>query len=262
MKLLASDLDGTLFKNRMISDKDLDGLRRLHEAGHKVIVSTGRTEQGVNEIFNNYGFDYDYLVLCNGGLVLDKKNKIIHKKSIPNKIAIDIINRFFSYRSLMVYYDNGKETKIIENQMLDKSKIDKDFLDGFANKISFDEALNEKNDCQMMSVFNVEQSVELAEEIRKTIIEMYGEHVEAFRNQCFIDIVPKDCSKGNAISMILQDENVDSDCLYCVGDSFNDISMFDVTKNSYTFNAAEDKVKLYANNIIDNVYEIVEEILK
>ena len=62
--------------------------------------------------------------------------------------------------------------------------------------------------------------------------------------------------------MILQYEKLNADCLYCVGDSFNDVSMFNITKNSYTFNEAEEKVKSYANNIIDNVYEIVDEILK
>lgn len=262
MKLLASDLDGTLFKNNMISREDLHALKRFREEGNKVIVSTGRTKQGVDTIFKDYYFDYDYLVLCNGGLILDNENKIIHKKSIPNKIVIDIINKFFNYKSSMIYYDDGEATKIIDNPLIDKSNIDRDFFESFANKILLNEALNGKKDCQMMSVFNVEQSIELAEEIRKLIIDEYGDYIEAFRNQCFIDIVPKECSKGNALSMILQDENLDADCLYCVGDSFNDVSMFNITKNSYTFNEAEEKVKPYANNIIDNVYEIVDEILK
>lgn len=43
--------------------------------------------------------------------------------------------------------------------------------------------------------------------------------------------------------MILQDEKLNADCLYCVGDSFNDVSMFNVTKNSYKFNEAEEKEK-------------------
>lgn len=43
--------------------------------------------------------------------------------------------------------------------------------------------------------------------------------------------------------MILQDEKLNDDCLYCVGDSFNDVSMFNVTKNSYKFNEAEEKEK-------------------
>ena len=55
--------------------------------------------------------------------------------------------------------------------------------------------------------------------------------------------------------MILQDENLDADCLYCVGDSFNYVSMFNITKNSYTFNEAEEKVKTYANNKKYTQYE-------
>ena len=43
MKILASDLDGTLIKEQKISQKDLDALKKLKENGHKVIVSTRRT---------------------------------------------------------------------------------------------------------------------------------------------------------------------------------------------------------------------------
>ena len=132
MKLLASDLDGTLFKNNMISREDLHALKRFREEGNKVIVSTGRTKQGVDTIFKDYYFDYDYLVLCNGGLILDNENKIIHKKSISNKIVIDIINKFFNYKSSMIYYDDGEATKIIDNPLIDKSNIDRDFFESFA----------------------------------------------------------------------------------------------------------------------------------
>ena len=62
--------------------------------------------------------------------------------------------------------------------------------------------------------------------------------------------------------MILEDEKFNTDDIYTVGDSFNDVSMFNITKNSYTFNESEDLVKPHANNLIDYVHEIVEEILE
>ncbi|MDU5411955.1 MAG: HAD hydrolase family protein, partial [Clostridium perfringens] len=47
-----------------------------------------------------------------------------------------------------------------------------------------------------------------------------------------------------------------------IGDSFNDISMFEITDNSYTFNRAEEGVKAHANNHVDYVHEIVDHIIK
>ena len=62
--------------------------------------------------------------------------------------------------------------------------------------------------------------------------------------------------------MILEDEDATTDNLYTVGDSLNDISMFKITKNSYTFNHAEEIVKPHANNIVDYVHEVIEDMLK
>lgn len=62
--------------------------------------------------------------------------------------------------------------------------------------------------------------------------------------------------------MILEDEKMEIDRLYTVGDSLNDISMFKITNNSYTFNAAEEVVKPHANNIVDYVYEVIDDIIK
>ncbi|MBS2904718.1 HAD hydrolase family protein, partial [Klebsiella pneumoniae] len=128
----------------------------------------------------------------------------------------------------------------------------------FSSKIEIKDALNSKGTYKMMSVFDVMGSIEKCEDVKNKILDKYGDYVEAYRNQCFIDVVPKGCSKGNGIMMILEDEKLNTDDVYTVGDSFNDVSMFNITKNSYTFNEAEDLVKPHANNLIDYVHEIVE----
>ena len=48
---------------------------------------------------------------------------------------------------------------------------------------------------------------------------------------------------------------------YVIGDSFNDVSMFNITKNSFTFNRAEEEVKGYASELVDYVYEVVNKMI-
>ena len=114
MKFLASDLDGTLVRDNKVIDKDLKALKKLKELGNKVIVSTGRGLKGVQNILNEYPFEYDYLVMCNGGLIIDKDNRIIHEKVIPNRIQKKIINDFYNFRDSLIYYDDGNDTYMIE----------------------------------------------------------------------------------------------------------------------------------------------------
>lgn len=262
MKFLASDLDGTLFRDNKIMDKDLNALRNLKELGHKVIVSTGRSLKGVKDILSEYPFEYDYLVMCNGGLIMDKDDKIIHEKVIPNKIQNKIIADFYNVGNSLIYYDDGNDTYVIENESVDTSNVDADFFNHFSDKVNLEHALSSNSDCQIMSIFNISQLVDQSELVREKLLKEYSEHIEAFRNQCFVDIVPKNCSKGNAIMTILENEEMGTDSLYTVGDSLNDISMFKITNNSYTFNAAEEVVKPHANNIVDYVYEVIDDILK
>lgn len=262
MKFLASDLDGTLVRDHKVIEKDLKALKRLKQLGNKVIVSTGRSLKGVKSILKEYPFEYDYLVMCNGGLIIDKNNKIMHEKVIPNKIQKKIINDYYNLGDSLIYYDDGNDTYMIENESVDISKVDADFFNHFSKIVTLEYALNSTKDSQIMSIFNASQSIERSELARENLLKKYSEHIEAFRNQCFIDIVPKCCSKGNAIMKILEDENKGTDSLYTVGDSLNDVSMFKITKNSYTFNGAEEIVKPHADNLVDYVYEVVEEMLK
>jgi HAD superfamily hydrolase (TIGR01484 family) len=151
---------------------------------------------------------------------------------------------------------------LIENESVDISNVDADFFNHFSSKVTLRQALKSTLDSQIMSVFNVSQSIEKSELVRKNLLKKYNEHIEAFRNQFFVDIVPKNCSKGNAIIMILENENGGTDHLYTVGDSLNDISMFRITNNSYTFNRSEEGIKPYADNHVDYVYEVIEDMLK
>ena len=74
MKLLACDLDGTLVETEknFIRKDNIEAIKKLRKEGHKFIVSTGRDIKGIKSIFkDNKEIEFDYLVLCNGALILD-----------------------------------------------------------------------------------------------------------------------------------------------------------------------------------------------
>ena len=128
-------------------------------------------------------------------------------------------------------------------------------------KADKEEMLKKNSDYKMLSLFTFSGSCEWAEKAKNEIAEKYGDYVEAYRNQFFIDIVPKGCSKGNALLKILELEGEVKENLYTVGDSFNDLSMIKITPNGYTFNRAEEELKKHTSNLVDNVYEIIDKML-
>ena len=260
MKLLASDLDGTLvIGNNLRNDKDLILINKLKEQGHKLIISTGRSYDMVIPLMEKYDIEYDYLLLCNGSLIMNRNHEMVFDKWVSNEISNEIIHDYYN-DEILVYLDNFKNSIFIDNPNFDKSKIG-DMMDFFTKKIDIKEATSSKDDYKIISLSPVDKDQIKAEKIKDEITEKYGEYVEAYRNQFFIDVVPKGCSKGNALKRILEVENTSKDNLYVVGDSFNDVSMFNLTHNSYTFNNSEEKVKEVANNEVDYVYEVIEDLL-
>lgn len=257
MKILASDLDGTLVQHRNeILDIDLEGLKQLKDRGHKFVICTGRTYNGVEGLISKYNIDYDYLVLCNGGFIVDKNHEVILDEWIDEEHVSRIVDELSNNSNIVIFLDDSKQTLVLKNNNMSEERFN-NILEGFIQDIEVKDKSEFIRRCKTMCIFYVDNDIEAAEDIKKDINNRYGDSVEVFRNQCFIDIVPIGCSKGEGLLKVIEREGLSQDNLYVVGDSFNDISMFEVTKNSYTFNNVEDGVKELANNIIDNVCDVI-----
>ncbi|MGL4849529.1 MAG: Cof-type HAD-IIB family hydrolase [Clostridium sp.] len=260
MKILASDMDGTLVIEDKINEKDVQAINELKKKGHKFIVSTGRTLSGMGNIFEKHKLPYDYMVLCNGALILDENNKIIYKNVIENKKIKSIIETFRDKENLMMYMDDGENFYIVQTENIIKNEIY--FFEGIDYiKITPDEALKLEQDFIMGSIFACDKDISKAINAKEILNEILHEG-ESFRNEYFVDIVPSGCSKGKGLEKVLEIENKGIESLYTIGDSYNDISMFQITENSYTFNRVENEVKKHAKNNVDYIYELIEKMLE
>ncbi|MDU4473351.1 MAG: HAD-IIB family hydrolase [Clostridium perfringens] len=223
MKLLASDFDGTLLVDKKINKRDIEGIKALRKKGHKFIISTGRTLLTMEGVIEKYDLEFDYLVLCNGAVILDKNKNVIKNNLVDFEAVKKIVEEFADQDKIMIYFDDGSGMKLIENKSVDMKNL------YFSEEIDFDlvkkeEILDLKSGAVILSICTSDASVERGEEIKKRLIEIFGDELSI--------------------------------------DSFNDISMFEITDNSYTFNRAEEGVKAHANNHVDYVHEIVDHIIK
>lgn len=260
MKILASDLDGTLFREQEIAKNDISALKKLKDKGHKFIISTGRSLRGVEQIFKDYkDVDADYLVLCNGALVLDGNFEVVYNKRVDSTTATSLIKDFIDDENVCFTLDDGVDTCLIK----DKYILEQEFnIEAFATRIfEKEEVVNLDAEYQIISMYPRSKSIEESEALKREILKKYGDKVEVFRNQYFLDVVPKGCSKGIGLKKVIDGKVLKVDNLYTIGDSFNDISMFEITNNSYTFNYAEEKIKEIAKNHVNHVHECIDEML-
>ena len=85
IKLLALDLDGTLFDSqKVVSEENKQALRAARDKGVKVVITTGRPLKAVEDLLDELDLisDEDYIITFNGGLVQKTNGKILDKSQL------------------------------------------------------------------------------------------------------------------------------------------------------------------------------------
>ena len=94
------------------------------------------------------------------------------------------------------------------------------------------------------------------EHIQKKAYAEFGETLEAHYSGITVEIMKKDVNKANALKMLLNMLELEESETAVIGDSGNDIPMFDAFENSFCMKKAPKQVKSKAKHIVSGVYEI------
>ena len=94
-KVLATDLDGTLFYprqiGRCISKKNVKFLRKWIDAGNKLVLVTSRSAAFCDRLEEEIGRPFD-LISCTGAQIR-ANGKLIRNVTVPNNVAEDVVNK-------------------------------------------------------------------------------------------------------------------------------------------------------------------------
>lgn len=232
-KMVCIDMDGTLLgKRRKISEKSKGVIKKAHEKGVEIVVTTGR-------IYNNAAYFSHILgvkspvIAANGAIVIEKKNNnIIYEGYIPSEDClevVEILNRhkvsFQLYTTDTIYCSNliskiGTElfmTKQIGYEMLKIKYI-------LVDKIEKWKEILENNEGKITKCIALSPKSKKIEDIKKSLkklknITFYGSGKKS------VEINYKEVSKGNAVKVLGEYYGISSDEIMCIGDNENDISM-------------------------------------
>ncbi|PWJ96002.1 hypothetical protein C7380_103183 [Oceanotoga teriensis] len=267
MKTLVFDLDGTLLNsNSEISKKNIEAMKMIIQSKNQLILASGRMLVSMKKIIDKYipfikGISP--IISYNGAYIIDEKDKLIYESIIDKQVAVDLINHLRNIKSHRQIY--VKDVLISEEE--------NDFIEFYSKHANVDyKIVKDLNDFIMqkdndpLKILCIDDELKIRE-IENEIQNKFSNNLNivlSFKN--FLDIMSKEASKGNAIKKISKIYNIDFEQLYVFGDSNNDISMFEITNNSFTLNNANKNVKSAAKHILpsndeDGVYYAVKKIL-
>ena len=270
-KVIATDLDGTLFypkaiKN-MICKKSLKFLRTHIDNGGKIVLVTGRNTDYLHRVAQKIERAVD-MVGCNGSILIGGGEVLEnHQFNVPQvKLALEEIGEKFQPKGFFIMTKDNKF--IVRDEFTSKlykfcyaiwNKAQGIYREPFyVNKEDFNEAVDSGNVAKIMIFFGIGRKARnAAKEANKIFRETYGDTFEASWSGEFIELSPKGCSKSNALKSYCNYFNINHSDIYVVGDSGNDISMFnEFPETSFCMKHAPLSVSKYAKHTIRRFHKL------
>lgn len=262
-KLLASDVDGTLYVNQSIHEKSIEYIKKFREDGNAFLLCTGRNLGGVKHLFEEYDIEVDGFILCNGSIVLDKDFNVIHNQNIDDDIIKSLFEEAKDNTLYNFYFADGENLYIVDGYNTHPVISSADMSEKMnVIKIKEEDFYKNTYSANLVGIDIKDECINKANNKKMDLEKKFSDKVSVYRNLSFIDVVPKNTSKGFGISKVLENYGVREENVFVIGDSWNDLSMFEKYNNSYTFSYSEDDLKPHANNIVDSFYNCLEEVMK
>src|ERR1700749_4555388 len=97
IKLLLADVDGTLVTpDKALTDRAVDAVRRLGEAGILFAVTSGRPPRGIGMLIEPPDLTPP-IAAFNGGIVVNRDMSVIEQRVIPEELVVPVaeLNKSF-----------------------------------------------------------------------------------------------------------------------------------------------------------------------
>lgn len=276
-KVLALDLDGTLlypysFRHR-VSKKNVKFLQRWYDAGNRIVLVSSRDHKFLRMIGEDIGRPVDIIAGIGSHIEID--GRVIKHVRIDNealKNTIEFLNKRFhplaylltTTEHPLIIRNNSIGSKILSAfywfTWLRQGKSREPYM---INNKMFDEEVEHGDIMKMMTFFGMGRSKKvITKEINKVIREQCPD-IESSWTSIVNEITPAGCDKGAGVDYYSKYLKIKPSEVYVVGDSGNDITMFNLFhENSYVMAKAYPSVKKYAKHVIRRVYKLDKLLLK
>jgi len=268
IKLIASDMDGTLLNNNhKISKENLEAIKKAQEMGVKFAISTGRMYEDVKPLLDECNLRCQCIVL-NGGEYIDEDGNVLEGIYIGKEEAREIINMIIKEKIVAeIYTDKGLYTVNDKEEALTEVAYR---IIAFDPETSYDEAVkiarNHPHFVNLNYIENIDGFLNSDVKIGKFVAfyndeETTGkvkEKLESIEGLAIsstftknIEINNKEAQKGLILAKVAKKMKIKREEVMVLGDSFNDYSMFTEFTESFAMENAIPQIKEAAKYITD-----------
>lgn len=256
IKLIASDLDGTLLLNGKpdVSKEALELIEKLSNCGVFFAAASGRAYTNLLRLFEPVKDKIVYI--CENGSLIKYRDKTIFKAFIERKTAKELVEDILSQEECEALISGEYTSYVIPKE--------DSYVEHMKNYV--------KNDVTVVKSFD-----DIEEEVLKiSVYKKSGvDDVSAYFHEkwddrtnvtvsgvCWQDFVPLNIDKGNALKIIQEQFKIEPEFTMCFGDNYNDLSMFERAHFSYAMSGAKSEIRARARYVAMSVENILYDVEK
>lgn len=258
IKLIASDLDGTLLwgKEKIIRQESVELIEALLEQGRIFMAASGRQYANQRRLFQESGLSDKIGFVCENGSLIMHKNKILKQYFFERELGIELMKSILDKSDCEVLL-SGVNTSYIQPKNPAFETHMREFV---RNNVTVVEDICAVEEPFMkISAYKKDEILPLAHDWDE---QFQGRMNIALADEIWLDFGPLESGKGKALLDVCDYFGFTADELLVLGDNFNDISMFEVTKNSFVMENGPDEVKPHANHVAKDINDVLKDILE
>ena len=272
IKLIASDMDGTLLDSSMqISPENAAAIKHATEQGVEFIVATGRNRTEALPALEQVGIECA-MVTLNGAQVFDKTGQSLFTVPIDAQTVTSILD-LLDERD--IYYEVATDQGLFSQSQEQRIELFAthlgEVMPHLTHKMAIAMVASQLEILPIHYVKNVRQRLAEGLEVLKIIcfhkeearvlgpvakeLEGFGELSITSSGANNIEINHRDAQKGIAVAHLAHEHNIPLEQIMTIGDNLNDISMIQMAGVSFAMGNAALEVKEYAKYVTDTNIE-------
>lgn len=254
-KIVASDLDGTLFLPDMtISEENEAAIKELSDMGIYFVPSSGRTFTEIPKNVREHPL-VRYIIFADGAGVYDKQQEsVVVSKYIPHDSLIKLLDILSEYQTILTLRTGGRsyvdatrnnDEEYAKHRM---SVYYRDFVYDTNNPIdNFDVFCRSLESAEMIAPFFADDD-EMAECKRR--LEAEGDYIVASSERYNLEIFSVNAGKGNTLLALADSLEIPHCETIGVGDTTNDMNLIQSAGLGLAMSNAYQELKDVADAVI------------
>ncbi len=227
MKVIITDLDGTLYKDNLSLEESKKAIDLFREKGNFFIIATGRNLTSLLNVIESFRIKYDYLICNDGSKIYDADLNLVYEKLLDREVVEGVIDILKTSNGILDYHlDDG-----INYSKDINSKV-----------VAINGPMVDFKTCSLL--------------LKEVLDKVRG--IRGYLSRYYINLLNKDVNKATAINVLLEKLNLNKRDVITIGNDVNDIEML-VEFNGYKMSDSVSNLDILDINICEDVKDLIEE---